>query len=89
MTFKTITKTSAERARAAMPDTDAARAGFSWEAARARLAGLPEGGSNIAHEALDRHVAAGHGDQVAIRVVEWSDEELLQVCARGGVCFHR
>ena len=67
MTFKTITKTSAERARAAMPDTDAARAGFSWEAARARLAGLPEGGINIAHEALDRHVAAGHGDQVAIR----------------------
>ena len=67
MTFKTITKTNAERARAAMPDTDAARAGFSWEAARARLAGLPGGGINIAHEALDRHVAAGHGTQVALR----------------------
>jgi acetyl-CoA synthetase len=26
-----------------------------------------KGGINIAHEALDRHVAAGHGDQVAIR----------------------
>jgi len=28
---------------------------------------LPGGGLNIAHEALDRHVTAGHGDQVAIR----------------------
>jgi acetyl-CoA synthetase len=31
------------------------------------LDGLPGGGLNIAHEALDRHVAAGHGAQVAIR----------------------
>ncbi|MCU0853626.1 MAG: acetate--CoA ligase [Rhodobacteraceae bacterium] len=37
-----------------------------WDAARARLAGLPGGGLNIAHEAIDRHVAAGHGDQTAI-----------------------
>ncbi|MCC5983314.1 MAG: acetate--CoA ligase [Rhodobacteraceae bacterium] len=37
-----------------------------WEAARERLAGLPGGGLNIAHEALDRHVSAGHGDQPAL-----------------------
>lgn len=37
-----------------------------WEAARARLEGLPGGGLNIAHEALDRHVAAGHGAQPAL-----------------------
>ena len=37
-----------------------------WEAARARLAGLPGGGLNIAHEALDRHIEAGHGDETAI-----------------------
>lgn len=37
-----------------------------WDAARARLCGLPGGGLNIAHEALDRHVAAGHGAQPAI-----------------------
>jgi acetyl-CoA synthetase len=30
-----------------------------WAAARARLAGLPGGGLNIAHEAVDRHVMAG------------------------------
>jgi acetyl-CoA synthetase len=37
-----------------------------WAAARARLAGLPNGGLNIAHEAVDRHVMAGHGDQTAL-----------------------
>ncbi len=37
-----------------------------WDAARARLQGLPGGGLNIAHEALDRHVAAGHGAQSAL-----------------------
>ena len=37
-----------------------------WRAARARLEGLPGGGLNIAHEAVDRHVAAGHGDQPAL-----------------------
>jgi acetyl-CoA synthetase len=65
--FETIRKSDAERARAAVPDTAAARAAFSWEAARARLSGLPGGGLNIAHEAVLRHVAAGHGAQVAIR----------------------
>jgi acetyl-CoA synthetase len=40
---------------------------FTWEAARAVLDGLPGGGLNIAHEAIDQHVAAGQGAQVAIR----------------------
>jgi acetyl-CoA synthetase len=51
-----------------MRDYDVARATFSWERARALLDGLPGGrGLNIAHEAVDRHVAAGRGDLVAIR----------------------
>lgn len=37
-----------------------------WKAARGRLAGLPGGGLNIVHEAVDRHVAAGHGAQDAL-----------------------
>ncbi len=37
-----------------------------WAAARARLDGLPGGGLNIAHEAVDRHVVAGHGAQAAL-----------------------
>ncbi len=37
-----------------------------WDAARARLAGLPGGGLNIAHEAVDRHILAGQGGQAAV-----------------------
>jgi acetyl-CoA synthetase len=50
------------------------RAAFSWAQARAELAGLPDGGLNIAHEALDRHVAAGHGARLAIRFIarDWT-----------------
>jgi acetyl-CoA synthetase len=67
MGWDTIRKAQAERASATMPDPDALRARFTWADARASLDGLPDGGLNIAHEALDRHVAAGHGGQVAIR----------------------
>lgn len=37
-----------------------------WAAARARRAGLPGGGLNIAYEAVDRHVLAGNGYQTAL-----------------------
>jgi acetyl-CoA synthetase len=51
-----------------LADYDAARASFSWDAARAGLAGLPGGrGLNIAHEAVDRHAAGALRDRVAIR----------------------
>ncbi|HTY67960.1 MAG TPA: AMP-binding protein, partial [Alphaproteobacteria bacterium] len=43
------------------------RATFSWDAARAELDGLPGGALNIAYEAVDRHVAHGHGEMLAIR----------------------
>ena len=67
MAYEIIRKSDDERAAAAWPDTDAARAAFSWAAARGRLNGLPGGGLNIAHEAVLRHVDMGHGAQVAIR----------------------
>jgi acetyl-CoA synthetase len=40
---------------------------FSWEAARRELAGLPGGGLNIAHEAVDRHAQGPRADHVAFR----------------------
>lgn len=61
-----IEKSPIERAAAAAADPDIARATFTWEAARARLAGLPGGGLNIAHETVDRHVEEGHGAAEAI-----------------------
>ena len=53
---------------AVLDDYAAVRGRFSWEEARGWLAGLPQGcGLNIAHEALDRHVADGHGSRIAMR----------------------
>ena len=46
---------------------------FSWSQARALLDGLPNGGLNIAHEALDRHISAGLGDRLALRWIGRDD----------------
>jgi acetyl-CoA synthetase len=48
-------------------DHAAMQTGFSWDAARAELAGLPNGGLNIAFEAVDRWVAAGFASRTALR----------------------
>lgn len=65
-------------------------ADFSWERARAFLDGLPHGrGLNIAHEAVDRHVADGRGDHLALRwlgrrgeVVDFSYRRLAELSDR-------
>ncbi len=67
MTWETIAKTDAERRAAVLPDPDRYRKTFGWDEARAMLDGLPDGKLNIAHEALDRHVAHGDGDRIALR----------------------
>ncbi|MHB0950790.1 MAG: acetate--CoA ligase [Allorhizobium sp.] len=46
---------------------EALREGFTWDDARALLDGLPGGGLNIAHEAIDRHIDKGQGGKTAIR----------------------
>jgi acetyl-CoA synthetase len=48
-------------------DYAAERLDFDWRRARARLDGLPEGGLNIAHEAVVRHARGPRRDHVAIR----------------------
>ena len=73
MAWPSIRKTPQDRAAANLKDYDAEVAGFSWEAARAELAGFPDGGLNIAHEALDRHVQAGRGAQLALRWIGRDD----------------
>ena len=47
---------------------------FSWDAVRAGLAGLPSGGLNIAHEAVDRHALGSRADKTALRWVNSRDE---------------
>jgi len=40
---------------------------FSWDSARLLLEGLPGGGLNIGHEAVDRHAAGPRADHLALR----------------------
>jgi acetyl-CoA synthetase len=54
-------------------DYEQARASFTWEAARAELEGLPSGGLNIAHEAIDRHARGALAKKVAIRWISRDD----------------
>ncbi len=50
-----------------LADYAATCAAFSWEAARAELAGLPGGGLNIAHEAVERHARGPLRGKTAFR----------------------
>jgi acetyl-CoA synthetase len=65
----TIVKRRADqRVAPNLHDYDLARAEFSWDAARRRLDGLPDGaGLNIAYEAVDRHTVGLAGNRLAIR----------------------
>jgi acetyl-CoA synthetase len=68
-TERLIRKQPAEGAPAPnLGDYDLTLRTFSWERARqAELSGLPGGGLNIAHEAVDRHAASALGGRVALR----------------------
>jgi acetyl-CoA synthetase len=85
MSWRCIGKETHETAHANLNDYDRVVACFSWQDARALLDGLPGGGLNIAYEAIDRHVAHGRGDKVAIRWIGQDDSrrdftyEALQV----------
>ncbi|QCO96871.1 acetate--CoA ligase [Arthrobacter sp. 24S4-2] len=52
-----------------MVDYDASRAAFSWDEARHALSGLPDGGINIAYEAVDRHAAGERAGHEALRFI--------------------
>jgi len=69
VTRVTLIRKSAADLRVApnLRDLDAERAAFSWDTARRELQGLPGGGLNIAHEAVDRHAAGPRAAQVALR----------------------
>ncbi|MFJ3927067.1 acetate--CoA ligase [Streptomyces sp. NPDC090022] len=56
-----------------LPDYEHTRATFTWNEARSWLGGLPGGGLNIGFEAVDRHLATGHGQWEALRCVTADD----------------
>ena len=50
-----------------LPDDTATHEIFSWAGVRSELEGLPGGGLNIAHEAVDRHARGARRDHIAFR----------------------
>ena len=70
----TVHKPPEVAARANLRDYEVTRAAFTWASARAELDGLPGGGLNMAHEAVDRHVAHGRGEHLALRWLGKSGE---------------
>ena len=73
MEWERIRKRPEDYAGANLLDYDDCARTFSWAQARALLDGLPGGGLNIAHEAVDRHVLAGRGDKLALRWIGRDD----------------
>jgi acetyl-CoA synthetase len=67
-----IVKSEHVRASSNMSSYEATRASFTWDDARAQIDGFDNGKLNITYEAIDRHVAAGHGDQLALRWISKS-----------------
>ena len=68
-------------------DYDAVRRAFTWASVRAELT-MP-GGLNVAYHALDRHVAEGRGDKLALRWLgkncerrEFTYSDLLRLSCR-------
>ncbi len=55
-----------------------------WQDARGLLDGLPGGGLNIAYEAVDRHVAHGDGEVVALRCI--APDETVTEHTYGQLC---
>ncbi|MER6735886.1 acetate--CoA ligase [Streptomyces puniciscabiei] len=74
MPWETIRKDTPLRTAPNLRDYDKERGSFSWQTARGRLQGLPDGrGLNIAHEAVDRHAASERATAVALRCVGRDD----------------
>ena len=76
-------------------DYDRVRHEFSWDALRHELQGLPQGGLNMAHEAVDRHAAGPRADHVALRwlgrsgsVRDWSYRDLARESGRFANVLH-
>ena len=68
MDYPVITKPKLEdiKVRPNIGEYSDSLSGFSWQEFRSNLDGLPGGGLNLAHEAIDRHAASHKRDKVAM-----------------------
>jgi acetyl-CoA synthetase len=68
MDWQPISKSPADlRVPPNLLDYDKECAAFSWESVRQEMGGLPAGGMNIAHEAVDRHATGARARHLALR----------------------
>ena len=74
MEWERIRKRPEDHVGANLQDYQEYAGRFAWSQARALLDGLPNGGINIAFEAVDRHVLAGRGDKLALRWIGRGDQ---------------
>jgi acetyl-CoA synthetase len=74
MEWERIRKSQKDYADANLQDYEGCIREFAWPQAQALLDGLPNGGLNIAYEAVDRHVVAGHSNKVALRWISRDDK---------------
>ncbi|WP_329259155.1 acetate--CoA ligase [Streptomyces pseudovenezuelae] len=73
MHWETIRKDTTSDVPPRLADYGRACSDFTWAGARTELAGLPCGGLNMAHEAVDRHAASDHADKIALRCIARDD----------------
>ncbi|MEU5976258.1 acetate--CoA ligase [Streptomyces sp. NPDC047315] len=73
MCWETIHKDTAPDVSHRLVDYDRDRSAFAWSQAAAGLTGLPDGGLNIAHEAVDRHAASDRAEKPALRCIARDD----------------
>ncbi|KUO10378.1 acetate--CoA ligase [Streptomyces sp. DSM 15324] len=73
MHWETVPKDTHPVVPPRLADYEPTRSAFTWSQAREELAGLPGGGLNMAHEAVDRHAATEHADKVALSCVARDD----------------
>ena len=73
MEWERICKRPEDYTGANLADYEQYSGTFTWAQARALLDGLPGGGLNIAHEAVDRHIRGSRGDRLALRWIGRDD----------------
>src|SRR5512133_1882597 len=83
----TISKTAADfEVTPNWTDYEQGRASFSWEQVQRELAGSPGGGINIAHAAVDRHLAGAGANRVAFRFLRAGGEQSLTYADLSRLC---
>jgi acetyl-CoA synthetase len=83
----TISKTAADlMVTPNWTDYEQGRASFSWEQVQRELAGSPGGGINIAHAAVDRHLAGAGANRVAFRFLRAGGEQSLTYADLSRLC---